>query len=544
MRRALLGGLGIALGVMGRPALAQYDSSRPAAPSAVPSSSNRAASLGRPEAVPAPVADAVTPVGLVARGQAPVAPSPVPTVAPIGRPNPVGSPVYTPQPTVPGLPQPRVIGQQPSVTEVRDPSAPAIPYSGNPTNGPVPGGMVPSVGPMGPMGMTVSPDDPYCATPPDSGMGAITRVSGAGKWYVSSEYLLWWTKSTQVPVLAATGPATGVDVAGGFAVIPPPSVPILSGSFGQTRHSGFRIGTGYWFGENQIRGIDARFMFLFPNSTNFTATTAEYPVLGRPFFNVNSPVGPSADIIGFPGVSVGGISVELENSLWGAEVNYRRNLLGVCNPCYRLDGLVGFRYMNFKEQLTITETGILPTDSPLVTGGRAPFALATDEFKTENNFYGGQIGLVGEVRRGRWFVNGRASIAFGTVFQSAEINGGQVQAFPGGPATPFAGGMLALPGANIGTYDQSKFAVLPEAGLNLGYQFTPRLRVFVGYDFLYLSNVLRPAGVIDTNIDASRIPNFFTNPPAVLPGTPQPMPQLRTTDFFAQGINFGASWTW
>ena len=67
----------------------------------------------------------------------------------------------------------------------------------------------------------------------------------------------------------------------------------------------------------------------------------------------------------------------------------------------------------------------------------------------------------------------------------------------------------------------------------------------MGYNFLYLSSVLRPAGTIDPVIDAARIPNFpLPNSPAILPGTPRPEPQFRTTDFWAQGINFGIQWTW
>ena len=530
MRRALIGGLGIALGVLGRPALAQYDPARPADPS------TRAARIGRPEAVTPTTDTGIAPAGLVARGQAPTGGIPAP--APTGVP--VYGPVTVPQSGPSALPQPRVIAGQPTVTEIRDANGNVVPYSGVPVSP----GMVPSIIPGPGAVPTISPDDPLYTAPPP-GAGAVTRVSGAGKWWVSGEYLLWWTRSTQLPALGATGPATGAIADNGFAAITPPGVPILSGSFGQTLHGGARFGTGYWFGDNQRRGVDARFLFLFRNGTAFNTNTNEFPVLGRPFFNVNTPIGPSADVIGFPGVSIGGLAVQTENSMWGAEVNYRRNLLGgPCNPCYRLDGLVGFRYLNFKEQISITETGILTPGSPLLATGRAPIATATDQFKAENNFYGGQVGLVGEVTRGRWFVNGRASVAFGTVQQSAEINGGQVQAFPGGPVTAVPGGLLALPGANMGTYTQNKFAVLPEAGLNVGYMVTPRLRVFVGYDFLYLSSVLRPANLIDTNVDASRVPNFFSAPPPVLPGAGVPAPNLRTTDFFAQGINFGMSWTW
>ncbi len=439
----------------------------------------------------------------------------------------------------------------PTVTMIRDPAT-----GGSPTLTPgTPGAVVgaPIVTPNVPVLPSVGPGDcvgecPQPAiVPPLAGdlpstlpprFPAMNRLLGCGsdRAWVSGEYLLWWTKSTQLPVLAATGPIPA-------SVTDPVTTPtpILAGSFGQTLHSGGRFGGGWWFSDDERRGIDARVFFLGSNGTEFNANSIEFPVLGRPFFNVNQPVGPLTDVIGAPGRSFGSIAVNLRNSLWGGEVNYRRYLLG--DGCFRLDGLVGYRFMEFDEKLSITESGTLVPSSPLIAAGRAPFATATDLFKTTNNFQGGQLGLTGEIREGRWFLNARGTIAFGTVFETAQISGGQAQTFANGTVAQYQGGLLALPGANIGHYDQSRFAVMPEIGLNIGYHITPHLRVFAGYNFLYLSNVLRPANVIDPYVDASRIPNFLANPPAVLSGTPRPAPQFNTTDFWAQGINFGLQWT-
>jgi hypothetical protein len=538
MRRVLLGGLGIALGVFVRPAAAQ---DFPAA--ARPDPVTRAARLGRPVATPdtPPANSGVTPVGLLTRS--PMA-APVVQPAPVGSPVPVAGPIpmvmppgYGVAPAYP-LTAPRVVGSDPSVTMIRD----AAPVAGAPAD---PNGVVviPPVGPADLGGVCPVPllDTPAYGAAPGAAprFPALSRLMGCthDRWWLGGEYLGWWTRSTQLPVLAATGP---IPASLADPVTTP--VPVLSGSFGQTLHGGARFSGGWWFSDDQRRGIDTRFLFLFRNGTGFTTNSAQFPVLGRPFFNVNDPVGPLTDVIGAPGRSSGGLAVHLDNSLWGAEVNYRRFLAG--NPCFRLDGLVGYRYLNFSETLTITETGIVDPNNPMLAAGRAPFATATDRFRTENNFHGGQVGLTAEARRGRWFVNGRGSIAFGTVFQTAEIAGGQTQAFPNGTAGQFAGGLLALPGANIGTFNQSKFAVLPEVGLNLGYHVTPNMRVFVGYNFLYLSSVLRPANVIDPMVDASRVPNFLPNPAPVLAGVPRPSPQFNTTDFWAQGISFGLQWTW
>ena len=61
----------------------------------------------------------------------------------------------------------------------------------------------------------------------------------------------------------------------------------------------------------------------------------------------------------------------------------------------------------------------------------------------------------------------------------------QVLVFPNGTVQTAQGGLLTVPGTNIGRFSQSRFAVVPEIGLNLGYQVTQRMKVFVGYNFLY-----------------------------------------------------------
>jgi hypothetical protein len=428
------------------------------------------------------------------------------------------------------VPPPREIGNVPSITESRDATGTPIPGA---TVGPLLGGtFVPSVGPGGVPCPTPDIDNPMVC-PPGGPYSRLHGMCGGDRWWASAEYLLWWTRGTQLPLLVATGPTASTAV-----------IPVVDGSFGQSLHSGARFGAGWWFSDSQCRGIDARFFFLGVNGTTFATNTAEVPVLVRPFINVNPTVGTPlpVDVISAPGIAAGGVAVHLQNSLWGAEVNYRRNLLA-CD-CSRLDALVGYRFLNFKEQLTISEAGILtsPTPPPPMMTGTAAFAF--DQFRAENNFHGGQIGLAGEIRRGRWTVDGRAAVAFGTVFQTADVTGGQVQLLPGAAVpTVTPGGLLALPGANIGHYSQTKFAVVPEVGVNFGYNLTPNWKVFVGYNFLYLSSVIRPAGLINPNVDAARIPNF-TNGVPVLPGPGQPSPVFRTSDFFAQGISFGMQFRW
>ena len=223
-------------------------------------------------------------------------------------------------------------------------------------------------------------------------------------------------------------------------------------------------------------------------------------------------------------------------------MNYRRFLCG--DGCNRIDAIVGYRYIGMKDQLSITENFVSNGNGATTVGG-VPVAVGTvtDSFRTENHFNGGQIGLMSQVIRGRWSVNTRATVAFGNLTQIAEISGGQTLGLANGAVAQFPGGLLALPGANMGRYTQNQFSVVPEVGVNIGYQVTSRLRFFVGYNFLYIGNALRPEGLINTNIDAARIPNFPAGGTAPLPFA-QPTPQFHLSDYFVQGISFGVQFRW
>ena len=291
-------------------------------------------------------------------------------------------------------------------------------------------------------------------------------------------------------------------------------------------------------------------MWLISATASFSASTPPYPLLARPFFNVyggvfapNVGFGPSAEVVAGPGVATGTVTATMKSTVWGTEANYRRFLAG--NGCSRLDLLVGYRYLDVREDLSITESFARIPGSDFSVGGPAVLGFVSDRFRTENHFHGGQVGLAGSVQRGRWSVDSRATVALGTVFQSAEISGSQTLTLANGAVQTTPGGLLAVPGANIGRFSQTKFGVVPEVGVNLGYQLTSHMKVFVGYNFLYLSSAVRPGGVIDQNLDAARVPNLLA-PGSGAPqmGMARPMPQLNTSGYFVQGISFGLVYKW
>jgi hypothetical protein len=391
----------------------------------------------------------------------------------------------------------------------------------------------PSVFPTGPV-----------AGPPVLGqsVGPLATLTGPQRFQVEADFLMWFLKSGRYPALLTTGVAPFSGILGQ----PTTRVIFADEPFESTLHGGGRFGGVYWFGTQQRWGLDGNVWFLATRGKEFTASSAAVDVLARPFFNLNQNV-PFASIVAAPGLSVGSAAIAVETSMNGAEANLRRYLFST--PSYRLDLLGGFRYLGFNEQVQITESFARTSPSDRRFGvPNAEFGTVTDQFRTENSFYGAQIGLAGEMRRGRWFVEGRASVAFGSVNQSVQVNGSQTVAFspvgnsPGGVGV-FPGGLLALPGANIGNFTQDKFGVLPEVGLKLGYHVTPHLRLSVGYNFLYLNSVVRPGDQIDTGLDVTRIPNFPV-PGAVPLQAARPTVPFNDTGVFAQGITFSLQWTY
>lgn len=547
MRRILLGGFALTLSAFTPPLFAQQpSSSQPPA---------RAARLGKPVAVsenpPAapgavpsslPADPEVTPAGLFRNTPAPARPTfapptvPVPygTSVPVRVQPPMNAPVAPGPVTNPPSMNPAgtnpPVTNPPKVTESRDP------------NGRIPDGYyyVPTVLPEAHACPEPCLDDPLYAPR----FTFFDRLPGLGRNWISAELLLWWNRSMPIPALITTSSPqfNGIVGRGDTQVL-------LGGSFGDTFHAGGRVGGGHWFGVNECRGFDWRLFWLSPSQGTYTAVSMPNTVLARPFFNVNPTImvpnvgfGPSAEVIAGPGVAVGHITVSTMHTAWGADVNYRRYLCG--DACARLDGLAGFRFLDVREELRITETFSRIPGSDFSIGIPALAGTITDNFRATNQFYGGQIGVAGTLQRGRWSLDGRVTVAFGTVFQTAEINGGQNLIFPDGSTQAVAGGLLAIPGANIGRWTQSRFAVLPELTVNLGYDVTSRLKVFLGYNLIGLSSVVRAGDLVNPNIDAARVPNLL--PPgtamAVLPA--QPTPTLNTSGYFIQGINFGLIYRW
>jgi hypothetical protein len=328
-------------------------------------------------------------------------------------------------------------------------------------------------------------------------------------FYGRGEYLLWSISDADLPPLVTSTLLTPAQI----TALNTPVTTVVPGALGQLgtvnlvgggqqespEFSGGRFTLG--FGNLLCRnfGLETTYFFLGQRTQGFFASSNDQPLFSPFFFPGGIPAS----------LEIGSnVTVDYTTRLWGIEANLRKPWLCDCNQ--KLDIIGGFRFLELTENLSITRN-CLPPDCP------APLVVF-DEFGTRNRFYGGQLGLDYEYKHDRWVFGVTGKVALGASYQTVRIVGS-------GAAD---GGLLAK-NTNMGRHHQDQFTVVPELGLRVGYQFTDNLTGFVGYNLLYVSDVVRPGDQVDLTID----PSGATRRPGVL---------FRSTDFWAYGFSAGLEW--
>ena len=379
---------------------------------------------------------------------------------------------------------------------------------------------------------------------PNAWRPCVTVCLPQDGWF-SAEYLYWWQDGLDTPPLITGSVDDGV-AQNRAGVLGDPLTRTLFGGNDVIDDGldGFRLRFGVWLNRCHTWGVGAEYFNIGEESESFTASGDGSPVLARPLINVNNGSVEESELVSFPGVVGGTVSARATSELTGAGFNFR-NLRGCdqgCSPflwcacpteyCSRSELLVGYRYLQLEESIAVTEnlTSALPSSPGMFD--------ISDRFRTTNQFNGLDLGWYCRHTRGFWTFDSTFRLAFGTMHQTVRIDGSTVISGSGTGDGTFGTGILAGPG-NIGTFDQDEFAVVPEVGFNVGYQLTDRLRVFGGYTFLYMSNVVRPGDVIDRRVNT----DLFAPPVATNAGN-FPTFAFDTTDYWAQGINVGAELRW
>ncbi len=333
-----------------------------------------------------------------------------------------------------------------------------------------------------------------------------------------------------------------------------PGTTVLFGdaTVGDDMRSGFRTTMGVWLDCCHKWSVEFEYLSLGERSNEFNMFSTGFPILARPFFNVETNA-QASELVAFPGTLQGTVTADARTYFQGAGVTFSRNICGCnscdccescgcgegetcggdccCPPmlhCCRTDLLIGFRYYNLSDFVGVTEdlsvTAPGPTQGTVVT--------VSDNFRARNDFYGSEIGLRTQIYRGRWSFEVLTKVAMGNNHQTITINGQTTNTPLGGVTQTYDGGILAGP-TNSGVYQKDQFTVIPQLGLELGYQLSCHWRAYVGCDLMYWGAVSRAADQIDLNLD----PRNF--PPITAQGLPFPQFPGKTDAFWAEGLHLG-----
>ena len=433
----------------------------------------------------------------------------------------------------------------------------------SPPNPPLPAPLSPYVVQPPPVGLPgpapapvdalpVPPPPPAALPPPADDVFRPTQTASAFPFYAwaRTEFLLWTIKKgSQPPPLLTTGPATADNP----AALTDPTTTVLfpTGKVDYHAFEGGRWAVGTWFDPCESCGAEVTGLLLVRRSTTFSAQSdaGGAPVLGIPF--IDAATGQeTVNFAAFPGRFAGGVVLTSSAMVWGMEETFYGDL---GETTLRFDGwpfplgdlrthlLGGFRYLSLEEKFDLAQP------SRELAGGVADFngaAIQTgdlevirDDFHARSQFFGAQVGLRSEFDRGPFYAEFTGKVGLGDSHESVLVNG-DTTLVPAATGVPIVapGGFLAT-ATNAGRLVRDRFAVVPEVGINAGYQPCPQLRLFAGYTFIYWSDVVRAADQIDRTVNLTAVPSSGTFGP--LTGPARPAVPFRTTDFWMQGVSFG-----
>ena len=361
-------------------------------------------------------------------------------------------------------------------------------------------------------------------------------------WWVHGEYMLWWIKNGPLPQSLLT---TGSPSGGGVLGDPSTSILLGNSTIDYGKASGFRFGGGGWLGERHIWGLEGDGFFLQQKTVNriFASDANGNPLLARPINDALANFAPEAVQVAAPGSFAGSFAMSSTSRLWGAEVNVVRNLYA--SPRFRADMLFGFHYLDLSESLQLTQETTALANGRLnfpaqLEGPNPPNILSEtlmDGFHTRNQVYAGQLGMRFDGHFGAASLLVTTKVAFGPNHQTVVTAGSTTANFADGTSATAPGGLLALPGTNIGQVNNNPFVIVPQVDVRLGYHATDWLQFFIGYDFLFVNEVARPGSQITLNVNTGLVPASPNFGSAIGPN--EPSHQTKRDEFWAQGLTFG-----
>ncbi len=353
---------------------------------------------------------------------------------------------------------------------------------------------------------------------------------GAPGWpgpvlYGRIEYLLWSTKEMDTPALVTTSlTGTAQEQAG---VLGQASTSTLFGGEGLTdeMRSGGRFILGMWVDASRQVGIEFTHTALEEEIESFSASNFDESIVARPFFNLSLGEEDSR-LIAFPSLVNGTVDVSATTEFQTFDITRRKAYVRDCAT--QIDHFIGYRYAELKDSVRVGESTISLADPTTDTAFRL-----FDQFRTTSEFYGGVTGL--RIRRQhtpQWSVELMGKVGLGNTRSRLSVNGATTTTNPDGTRSTRSGGVLTQE-SNIGNIEDNEFSNFSELGISLHHQMNCGVKCFVGYSFMYWSDVLRAGNSIDSVLNPTQIP------PSQLVGEARPAAAIDYDSFYAQGLRLG-----
>ncbi len=352
------------------------------------------------------------------------------------------------------------------------------------------------------------------------------RCSAANYW-VRAEYLAWSLDGMELPPLVTT--STGTTPAN-TGILGGGTTRVLFGgdTVNDDLRSGGRITLGWWADLRQSCGYEVSYLSVGRAGDDFSVSSTDVGRIARPVFDtaLNAE---SAFLVAHPDFLSGSVSVTTESQLQSIDVIRRQCLRS--SQWDRVDFLIGFKHGMLDELVRVDQSSRYTAAQGQILAGTTRQLF--DRFETDNQFDGLQLGLNWQQRGRAFTLSTLAKVSLGVNRAEVSIDGRTTNTVPGGGTAAFAGGLLAQ-STNIGNYDDTNFIALPELGINLGYQWSPRAQILIGYNAMYWSKVARAGDQIDRSVSQF--------PPEQPSGQRRPSFNFVTDDLFIHGLNAGLSY--
>lgn len=362
-------------------------------------------------------------------------------------------------------------------------------------------------------------------------MSRIETVKPREMWWVNISYLQWFIDQGSSPAIGVGAfPVPGSTAVGrSFPFVP-------DGKTTNRSMPGIDIKVGTWLEPNFRWGIEATSLTLFDQTQKRYFSSPGDVFILRPFVDAGTGNTVLSQVAG-GGNRSGLLATSSSQCLQGEELhalyNFRGGFIGGAEtpdaPLWSVHFQAGYRFLQYRNSLAVRDVVTLaqgPADGPYTFATR-------DNFDCTNEFHGGQVGVRGRYESNRWTLDLQGKLAIGNMEQTVDVYGASMSMTPG-IFSDRTGGFLAL-GSNSGTYVKQTAMVIPELAANLGLKLSRNALLTVGYNVLYIPQVVRAGDQIDPVIN----PGFLPYGPAASSMVARPAFRMNDSSLWAQGISVG-----